>query len=353
MDRQKIFRWILIVLTGFACLLLFFPFILEILLAAFFTFALAPLTQYLSGKKFFKRRGWAAITLMGLICIIILPIGLLFYSMYGLIQDLTSEGFQQSELYADLIQSKTVALASINQLLSAMNLSGKVDLNAFTNQLFSGIGSKIMGFSTSIASQLPDIVLSLFIFCCAAYLFLAEGKKIKFLLTKNQLLPTHELDRLITSFQKACYSTLIGSLIVGGIQALSLSVGSLILGSQHVFLIFLVTFIFSFIPILGAAPVGFFLAFLSAVKGDYTVMVGYIVVGVFSGTIDNIIRPWLVRGDQNIHAIIMLFAIIGAIVILGLPGLFLGPMFVSAAVTVYSLYVFPPQPAAPGIDQDF
>ncbi|MGZ5279420.1 MAG: AI-2E family transporter, partial [Pseudobdellovibrionaceae bacterium] len=211
----------------------------------------------------------------------------------------------------------------------------------------------VMGFSTNIASQLPDIVLSLFIFCCASYLFLAEGRKIKFIVTKNQLMPANELDPLITSFQKACYSTLIGSLIVGGVQALTLSIGSFVLGSQHVFLIFLITFIFSFIPILGAAPVGFFLAFISAVKGDYAIMAGYIFVGLFAGTIDNIIRPWLVRGDQNINAIVMLFAIIGAIVLLGLPGLFLGPMFVSAAVSVYSLYVFPSEPAASGNDQDF
>jgi predicted PurR-regulated permease PerM len=161
------------------------------------------------------------------------------------------------------------------------------------------------------------------------------------------------LDRLVTSFQKACYSTLIGSLMVGGVQALTLAIGSLVLGSQHVFLIFLVTFIFSFIPILGAAPVGFFLAFLSAVKGDYSIMFGYIVVGIFSGTIDNIIRPWLVRGEQDINAIVMLFAIIGAIVILGLPGLFLGPMFVSAADTVFSLYVFPPDATEVPAVQDF
>ncbi len=353
MDRQKIFRWILIILTGLACLMLFLPFVKEILLAAFFAFALSPLTQYLSGKKFFRRRGWVAVTLIGLIFAIILPIGLLFYSIYGLIHDMSSEGFQHSDLYTDLMQSKDVALGWINGMLERFNLNDSVDLGAFTNQLFSGIGAKVMGFSTSLATQLPDIILSLFIFCCALYLFLAEGRKIRFLLTKNQLLPSHELNQLIPTFQQACYSTLIGSIMVGGVQALSVAVGSLVLGSKHVFLIFLVTFIFSFIPILGAAPVGFFLAFISAVKGNYAIALGYVIVGVFSGTIDNFIRPWLVRGDQDINSIIMLFAIIGAIVILGLPGLFLGPMFVSAAVAVFDLYVFPAQPAPAGEEKDF
>lgn len=353
MDRHKIFRWILILVTGGACLVLFLPFLKEILLASFFAFALSPLTTYLSTKKFFKRRGWIGLTLVGLILAIILPIGLLFYSVYGLLQELTSEGFQQSDLYADLVQSKTVAVQWINEMLSTMNLNGQVNLGALANQLFSGIGAKVMGFSTAFASQLPDIVLSLFIFCCALYLFLAEGRKIRYLLMKNQLLPSPELDRLIPAFQRACYVTLIGSIMVGSIQALSVAIGALVLGASHIFLIFLVTFIFSFIPVLGAAPIGFFLAFISAVKGSYAIAIGYVIVGIFSGTIDNIIRPWLVRGKQNINSIVMLFAIIGAIVILGLPGLFLGPMFISVALEVYSLYVFPPDASVTISDQDF
>jgi predicted PurR-regulated permease PerM len=341
MDKPKVFRWILIITAGLACALLFLPFLKELMLAAFFAFALAPLMGRLTKQKLFHRRGWVAVTLIGLILAIILPIGLLFYNVYALIMDMNSEGFQQSDLYADLMQTKNFGIEWANDILSTLNLAEKIDLRSFTNQLFSGIGSKVMAFSTNIAAQLPDVVLSLFIFCCALYLFLAEGKYIRQWLIKSHLLPVRELDQLIPSFQRACYSTLIGSIIVGAVQASSVMLGALVLGSKHLFLVFLVTFIFSFIPVLGAAPVGFFLALISAVKGSYAIAAGFVVVGIFSGTIDNIIRPWLVRGEQNINSIIMLFAIIGAIVMLGLPGLFLGPMFVSAAVQVYSLYIFP------------
>jgi predicted PurR-regulated permease PerM len=221
------------------------------------------------------------------------------------------------------------------------------------NQFLTGIGAKIVSFSTSLASQLPDLVLSLFIFCCALYLFLAEGRKIRELLAENQLLPSLELDRLIPSIQTSCYATLVGSILVGGVQGLSVGVGSFVLGSKHVFLIALFTFVSSFIPVLGAAPVALFLGFVSLVKGNYVIATGYVIVAVFSGTIDNIIRPWLVRGEQNIHSLVMLFAIIGGIVLLGLPGLFLGPMFISVAFDIFSLYVFLPQKLAATIEQDF
>ncbi len=353
MDRQKIFRWILIILSGAACLLLFLPFTKEILLASFFAFALAPLTRQLSSQKFFRRRGWVALTLTGLILAIIIPIALLFYNVYGLLQDFTSEGFQKSDFYQDLIQTKDFAIGWVNQILSTLNIREKVDLGAFANQLLHGIGTKVMAFSTSLASQLPDLVLSLFIFCCALYFFLAEGGKIRHALSRYQVLKNDDLNQLVPKLQKACYATLIGSITVGGVQALSVAVGAFVLGSNHLFLIFLVTFIFSFIPVLGAAPVGFFLALISVVKGSYAIAVGYVIVGIFSGTIDNVIRPWLVRGSEDINSIVMLLAIIGAILILGLPGLFLGPMFVSVATEIYGLYVFPKSATAAREPEDF
>jgi predicted PurR-regulated permease PerM len=341
MEQQKMTRWILLISTGLACLLIFVPFIKEILLAAFFAFALSPLTSQLATRKFFHRRGWVAITLLGLIAAVIIPIFLLSYGIFGLVHDLSSEGFQKSELFGDLMQAKNVLINGANSLLSNFNFPEKLNLDVLANQFFSGVGAKIMAFSTSLAAQLPDVVLSMFIFCCALYLFLAEGRQIRHFISRHQLLPAAELNRLVPSLQKSCSTTLLGSITVGGVQALSVSLGTLLLGGSYIFLIFLITFVFSFIPVLGAAPVGFFLAFLAAVKGKYTLATGYAIVGIFSGTVDNIIRPWLVTGEKNVNGIVMLLAILGAILILGPPGLFLGPLFITAAIEVYSMYVFP------------
>jgi len=339
-SRQTTFRWVLLILSGFACALIFFPFLMEILLAAFFAFALAPVTQKLATHKYFGRKGWVAVTILGLVLAIVIPIILLGVSFFNLVNEFSTEGFQNSDLYKDLVQARVFIMETARDLMKTFNISGRFNLTAMGNQFISGTGSKIVNASGTLAARIPDFVLSLFIFCCTLYVFLSEGRKIRRLLTRNQFIPVHDLDRLIQIFQKSCYTTLVASVIVGLIQAATVALGSIALKANHALLIFLVTFIFSFIPVIGAAPVAFFMGFLSLIKGENGIALGYLVLGFIAGTMDNVIRPWLVRGKGEVHAVVMLIAIIGAIMLFGIPGLFLGPMFVSVAVQVYAHFFF-------------
>lgn len=342
MSRQSTFRWGLLLVSAFACGLIFYPFLMEILLASFFAFALAPVTRRLSQHRYFGRKGWVAVTILGLVLAIVIPIILLGVSTFNLIAEFTSEGFQNSDIYRDLIAARDFLLGWARQIMDTFNISehisGRFNLTRMANQFVSGTGQKIVAASGGAAARIPDFVLSLLIFCATLYLFLAEGKKIRHMLTKNQFMPHSDLDRLITIFQKSCYTTLVASVIVGFTQASTVAIGSALLKANHVLLIFLMTFIFSFIPVIGAAPVAFFMAFLSVIKGDSGIAIGYVVLGIIAGTMDNVIRPLLVRGEGEVNALVMLIAIIGAIMIFGIPGLFLGPMFVSVAVQVFQIF---------------
>lgn len=55
------------------------------------------------------------------------------------------------------------------------------------------------------------------------------------------------------------------------------------------------------------------------------------VVGIISGTADNIIRPYLSSsfGEANVPVFVSFIAVIGGVVVLGLPGLFVGPLLAS------------------------
>jgi predicted PurR-regulated permease PerM len=343
-NRQLVFRWFLLLASAFGCVVIFLPFTIEILSAIFFAFALAPLTQSLGTTKYFHHRGWVALTLFGFILAVTAPLILLGYSFFKLFNELTSEGFQQSALYQDLVQSKNFAIESLRDLLETFNIPLPENLPEFLNQFLSAVGSKIFQVSGEIAGRLPEYALSLFIFCCALYLFLAEGRRIRLILMRNNLIPPAEIDRLIPIFQKSCYVTLLASLIVGFVQAGIVAVGSRILGSEHMLIIFLITFICSFIPVLGAAPIALALGLFALIKGTPGLAIGYLIVAVLAGASDNILRPILVRGEDNIHPVVMLLAIIGAILLMGIPGLFLGPMFVIAVKEIFNLYIFEDPP---------
>ena len=106
-----------------------------------------------------------------------------------------------------------------------------------------------------------------------------------------------------------------------------MALGSSIFGFHEFFLIFVVTFILSFIPVIGAAPVSFVLAITAFVIGQSGNGIGLLVVTGIAGSIDNIIKPYVFSArEEGAHPIMSLIGIIGSIIVFGLPGLLLGPL---------------------------
>jgi predicted PurR-regulated permease PerM len=107
--------------------------------------------------------------------------------------------------------------------------------------------------------------------------------------------------------------------------------------------VFVVTFFVSFIPVIGAGPVALVLALYKLLLGDYGDAIGLGVVGIIAGTVDNLVRPYLISSNEgDLHPIVSLLAIIGALVIFGMPGLLLGPVIASVAVKIIpTLYAGP------------
>lgn len=105
------------------------------------------------------------------------------------------------------------------------------------------------------------------------------------------------------------------------------AVGASLFGFYEFFLIFVITFTLSFIPVIGAAPMSFVLAITAFIMGNSGNGIGLLVVTLIAGSIDNIIKPYVVSSKEaGIHPIIALMGIIGAIFVFGLPGLLLGPL---------------------------
>ena len=72
---------------------------------------------------------------------------------------------------------------------------------------------------------------------------------------------------------------------------------------------------------------------------NYGSAIALVVVSVIASTIDNILRPILVISGDDVHPAVVLLSLIGAIIIFGIPGLFLGPVIATVTVQLYSVYV--------------
>lgn len=339
-QRTRNFRRILLAVLGIAFIALFLPFHREILLAVFFAFALDPLTRRLSVHKYLRRRGWVAVTLLGLFLTIALPFGLATYNVYRSIGSRDGDGSAGSKTLNELRRMKEVVVTQANRALRSLRLDGEINSRQVDEAIFGKLGPKTVAISGRIASSIPELVLSLFVFTCALYFFLAESRKVKELARGARLLPESELDQLIQVVARSCASILIASVIIGALQASIVAIGAAAFRAGDFFVVFVVTFFFSFIPVIGAAPVGMALALFALLQQEYGNAVGLAGVALVAGTVDNIVRPLLVGSEEQVHPVVVLVAIIGGIAVFGLAGLFLGPLIASVTIRVYARYFY-------------
>ena len=160
--------------------------------------------------------------------------------------------------------------------------------------------------------------------------FLVKEKKIRKLFNRYFYFSKENGDHFILILKTSCREIFVSNVITGVIQALIVAVGALICNIGDFYLVFMFTFICSFIPVIGAAPMAFLIAGMAAIDQRYGAGITMCVVGVISGVSDNILRPYLVsRGEVEVPGVIGLLCIIGGVIVIGLPGLFVGPLFAS------------------------
>lgn len=330
--RKEIFKLAFSLIFIGAFIILFLPFAAEILLAAIFAFAIEPSLGRWLQPRHLRWKTSVALILFGMFLVLALPVTLVAYRTYRYFVGIAQTGVQQSELYQKLVALKSAVAGLVNKLTQKLGLD--VDLSGMLDE---GLGSSVnavVQYATALASNIPGLLISLFIFCAALYFFLAETRWLKSAFLRQKVLSAKEAQDLLTLFQKSSYSVVVISIIVAIIQASIVALGALIFQAGDLAVIWVTTFFFSFIPVIGAGPVALVLGAFQAILGNYGAAIGFLVVSIIAGASDNIIRPYLLSNDQDIHPVLSLLSIIGAIILFGIPGLFLGPVIASVAIKI-------------------
>jgi predicted PurR-regulated permease PerM len=109
--------------------------------------------------------------------------------------------------------------------------------------------------------------------------------------------------------------------------------------------------------LLGVAQVGPIPVMLAAVawlywKGLATLATVLLVWTVFVGTIDNVLRPLLIRRGAGLPLLLVFAGVIGGIIGFGIIGLFIGPVLLAVSYTLLVDWIAEPAPeTAPAIPE--
>ena len=144
-----------------------------------------------------------------------------------------------------------------------------------------------------------------------------------------------ELRNRITS---TIVANFYGGVAVGALQGTLTGLTFWVLGLDSPVLWGVVTGFLSLIPMVGSAgvwaPASIVLLVTGhVVKGIILVIVGSLIIG----TVDNIVRPLIVRKSVRLHTLLVFFALLGGLQAFGVLGLFVGPVILSVTAALLGM----------------
>lgn len=191
-------------------------------------------------------------------------------------------------------------------------------------------GSFLIKILSSLLSQIPDLALTGLITLLSFYYFLSHEEKIREIFDRFSNISRPNADKFILILKSCCKEVFFTNVLTGLIQSSIVAFGALFCGLGDFYIIFMVTLFISFIPIIGAAPMAFLLAAYAFLDHQINSGIAMTVIAIISGVADNLIRPYLASfGEVEVSPFIGFLAVVGGVIVFGLPGLFLGPLSAS------------------------
>lgn len=320
---------------------LFKPFLLTVMLSLTVVVMTYPVYDFLLSLKLLRgRRGLAAALMtLFLLFLIILPVtflaSILVDRIYAWVQHVDfREAFQSvlaSEFYVGVVEPYVHRMET--------ELATKINVLDYLTQFIKARAVGLYQFSPKVVLGTASYVFDFIVLLVTIYFLYVEGPSLLRLLIELSPLRDSDDKQLIGQFKQTIRATIYGTVVTAFLQAVLSLIGFYICGLKIALILGVVAFFTSMIPFVGAAgvwvPATVWL-FLQGETGYGTFLLLY---GIFVvSSIDNFVKPMLMRGKTKIHPLLIFFSLIGGLSLMGPIGLFYGPVILASLVATIALY---------------
>lgn len=335
----KTILYALVVLLGYLTYQIFKPFLTPLAWAMVLSIVFYPVFAFI--LRFVKWRPLASlITLVVILMSLLGPFSYLSYLLSHEIRTIVEAATSgQFDPVGGILHQPLVSKA-VKKVLGMLQLSqGDFEKMVTDNIALFGrnLLSGIKGGIGNVASAITD-----FIFMILSIFFLLEGGT-EFVDSLKKYIPFSQKQRekLIKQTRDIIVSTIYGGVTVAFAQAIIGGFAFSLLSVPSPALWGFAMFIASFIPLLGTfvvwGPVAVYLFF----KGMVVNSIILIVVGVVAiSSIDNILRPLIIRGKIQMPTLAIFFSILGGIKLFGFIGFIMGPLVLALLLSVFQMLQF-------------
>lgn len=204
------------------------------------------------------------------------------------------------------------------------------------------IAKRSLGFAASTVGMLGSIFSALvawIMFIIALYYFLADGYVL--IESTQSLIPVH-LDyqrQLIDKFQKVVRAVVLGTFLAAIGQGLTTAIALYVVGFEHFFILLILATITSMVPLMGSWLIWVPCAGWLLYQGHWGSAAFLILVGtLIVGTMDNIIRTYILQSDAKLHPLLAFVSVLGGLQMMGLWGVLIGPIVASCLHALVQIF---------------
>ena len=317
------------------------PYLVDLFLALVIFFTAKPLYKVINRVLFGQRTLASALTCLILALIIILP-------LVTLVSIVAKQALELSSQLGQGLQSGTLGqwlnqqMDSLQAFLTRLNLPlppEQIKLEGMVRTVLANaskfIYTNAVGVLTGFTSLILDLALILFV---AFFLFL-QGDD--FIAEVKSLSPLSVADNelILAEMEATIKATLWSTVVVAFIQGSLGGLGFFLFGVPQPAFWGTVMVPASIIPVVGAAIVWAPAVGYLILQGSWPTAMGLLVFCVIIiGSVDNLVKPMLMRGSRFTPTLLVLLAIMGGISYFGMIGFILGPFILSLLLSLLGIY---------------
>jgi predicted PurR-regulated permease PerM len=332
-----IFLLTLAAVSLFLCYLLFQPFIFPLISATVIAIVFYPMHARVQ-RRIGNPSLAALVTTLLVILTFVVPVALV---LFGVKREVTT-------LYV-LLDQKSTESGGFSAFLSGVLerpmqlIGGYVDLSNFDARAelmdrLKGLSAVLVSRGWKIVGGLGSFILNSAIMLFTLFFLFREGRAVRRRIAALLPLNSEQVERLFGGIENTIFGTVYGGLIVAAVQGALVAIALWVLGVDSPLFWGVVAAVFALIPLVGTAVVWipaaiYLVATGSWVKGLVLVAWGALVVG----TVDNILRPILIRGRVPMHPLLIFFSVFGGVSVFGFLGLFIGPVILALTTTTLGM----------------
>ena len=201
------------------------------------------------------------------------------------------------------------------------------------------VGSFAVDWLAGVTTATVRVVFLLLLMLYAMFFFLKDGRGVLHKVLYYLPLSDEDERRMLDRFVSVTRAMVKGTFLIGIVQGALAGLAFWVVGIPSAAFWGTVMAVLSIVPGIGSAlvwlPAAIYLLAADQVVGG----IGLILwCGLVVGTLDNLMRPWLVGRDTRMPDLMILLGTLGGLIAFGMAGVLIGPIVAALFITVWELY---------------